>query len=101
MKELRLHGRKSHDCHIFMQKLIPIAFCEMLSGSVWIALTEVSLLFEILCSTVLDVNKVQELEASVAIILCNLEKIFPPAFFDTMVHLIVHLPYEVRMGGPV
>ncbi|KAL0439472.1 UNVERIFIED_CONTAM: hypothetical protein Slati_2430200 [Sesamum latifolium] len=40
MKEFRLHGMKSHDCHFFMQKLIPIAFREMLPKSVWSALTE-------------------------------------------------------------
>ncbi|KAL0401501.1 UNVERIFIED_CONTAM: hypothetical protein Slati_4180000 [Sesamum latifolium] len=40
MMELRLHGMKSHDCHVFMQKLIPIAFREILPESVWSALTE-------------------------------------------------------------
>ncbi|KAL0301935.1 UNVERIFIED_CONTAM: hypothetical protein Sradi_6470300 [Sesamum radiatum] len=49
----------------------------------------------------LDVRKLHELENSVAIILCNLEKIFPPAFFSSMEHLIVHLPYEARVRGPV
>ncbi|KAL0318253.1 UNVERIFIED_CONTAM: hypothetical protein Scaly_2849800 [Sesamum calycinum] len=98
--ELRLHDMKSHDCHAFIQKLIPITFREILPESVWSALIEVNLLFQILCSTTLDVNKVQELEARVAIIFCNLEKIFPPCFFDSMKHLIVHLRYEARMGGP-
>ncbi|KAL0416691.1 UNVERIFIED_CONTAM: hypothetical protein Slati_3501000 [Sesamum latifolium] len=101
MKELRLHSMKSHDCYIFTQKLIPIAFREMLPVSVWSALTEVSLLFQIICSTTLDVVKVQELEDKVAIILCNLEKIFPPSFFDSMEHLNIHLPYEAHVGGPV
>ncbi|KAL0406611.1 UNVERIFIED_CONTAM: hypothetical protein Slati_3975000 [Sesamum latifolium] len=73
----------------------------MLPESVCGALTEVSLLFQILCSTTLDVKKVQELEDTVPIIMCNLEKIFPPSFFDSMEHLIVHLPYEARVGGPV
>ncbi|KAL0439036.1 UNVERIFIED_CONTAM: hypothetical protein Slati_2386600 [Sesamum latifolium] len=41
MKELRLHGMKSHDCHVFMQKLIPIAFREMLPQYVWTALIKV------------------------------------------------------------
>ncbi|KAL0315325.1 UNVERIFIED_CONTAM: hypothetical protein Sradi_5410700 [Sesamum radiatum] len=99
MKELRLHGMKSHDCREFMQKLISIVFREMLPESVWSALTEINILFQILCSTTLYVNKVQELEASVAVILCNLEKIFSPSFFDSMEHLIVHLPYEARVGG--
>ncbi|KAL0439592.1 UNVERIFIED_CONTAM: hypothetical protein Slati_2442200, partial [Sesamum latifolium] len=40
MANLRLHGMKSHDCHVFMQKLILIAFREMLPESVWGALTE-------------------------------------------------------------
>ncbi|KAK4400752.1 hypothetical protein Sango_1181300 [Sesamum angolense] len=31
---------RSHDCHVFMQTLIPIAFCVMLSEHVWSALTE-------------------------------------------------------------
>ncbi|KAL0318740.1 UNVERIFIED_CONTAM: hypothetical protein Sangu_2030200 [Sesamum angustifolium] len=101
MKELRLQGMTSHDCHVFMQKLIPIAFREILPEPMWSALTEVSLLFQILYSMTLDVNKVQELKASVATILCNFEKKFPPAFFNVMEHLIVHLSDEARVGGPV
>ncbi|KAL0331774.1 UNVERIFIED_CONTAM: hypothetical protein Sangu_1722900 [Sesamum angustifolium] len=101
MKELGLHGMKSHDCHVFMQKFTSIAFREVLPQLIWSALIEVSLLFQILCSTMLDVKKVQELETSVTTILCNLEKIFPPTFFYSMEHLIVHLPYEECVGGPV
>ncbi|KAL0287563.1 UNVERIFIED_CONTAM: hypothetical protein Scaly_2760100 [Sesamum calycinum] len=101
MIELRLHGMKSHVCHIFMQKLIPIAFREMVPKHVWSALTEVSLLFQILCSTTLDVRKVQELEDSVAVIMCNLKKVFRPTYFDSMEHLNLHLSYEARLGEPV
>ena len=32
---------------------------------------------------------------------CKLEMIFPPAFFDIMVHLVIHLYDEAIMGGPV
>ncbi|XP_058785062.1 uncharacterized protein LOC131659973 [Vicia villosa] len=37
----------------------------------------------------------------IAEILCQLEMIFPPSFFDIMVHLPIHLLNEVRLGGPV
>ncbi|KAL0313342.1 UNVERIFIED_CONTAM: hypothetical protein Sradi_5733500 [Sesamum radiatum] len=37
---LRVHGMKSHDYHVFMQKLIPVAFRELLPEFVWSALTE-------------------------------------------------------------
>ena len=33
--------------------------------------------------------------------LCNLEKIFPPSFFDVMEHLPDHLPDEALLSGPV
>ena len=75
MMELRMHGMKSYDCHIFIQKLIPITFCGMLPVHVWSSLMEMSLLFSVLCSTMLDVTKLHELKGSVAAILCNLENI--------------------------
>ncbi|KAL0434254.1 UNVERIFIED_CONTAM: hypothetical protein Slati_2759700 [Sesamum latifolium] len=40
MEELRLHGMKRHDYHVFIQKLIPIVFREIFPESVWNALTE-------------------------------------------------------------
>ncbi|KAL0324666.1 UNVERIFIED_CONTAM: hypothetical protein Scaly_2433700 [Sesamum calycinum] len=98
MMELRMHGMKSHDCYVFMQNLIPIAFREILSQHVWSALTEVSLLFQIICSTTMDVHKLRELEKK-CLILCNLEKIFLSVFFDSMEDLIVHMPYEARVGA--
>ncbi|KAK4385407.1 hypothetical protein Sango_2664700 [Sesamum angolense] len=41
MKELRMHGMKNHDCHIFMQKLTFIDFRGMVPEHVWSALMEV------------------------------------------------------------
>jgi len=29
-EECRLYEMKSHDCHVFMQTLIPLAFCDLL-----------------------------------------------------------------------
>ena len=43
MKKHKLVGMKSHDCHVFMQRLMPIAFRELLPGKVWQALTEISI----------------------------------------------------------
>jgi hypothetical protein len=35
------------------------------------------------------------------VILCKMEKNFPPGFFNPMQHLLIHLPYEAKVGGPV
>lgn len=33
--------------------------------------------------------------------LCRMEMIFPPGFFTMMVHLVLHLATEAKIGGPV
>ncbi|KAM0920694.1 hypothetical protein ACQ4PT_007348 [Festuca glaucescens] len=43
----------------------------------------------------------RELEKEIPVLLCKLEKMFPPGFFNVMQHLMVHLPNEARVGGPV
>ena len=41
------------------------------------------------------------LERDIPIIICKLERIFPPSFFDSMEHISIHLPYEAKIAGPV
>ena len=65
------------------------------------AVVELGDFFRELCSRNLSVHVVQRLKEEIPLILCKLEKIFPPAFFDVMVHLAVHLPDEALLRGPV
>ena len=92
---------KSHDYHVFMERLLPVAFRDFLEKPIWEALTELSHFFRDICSKTLDERHMVELEKNIVEITCKLEKIFPPGFFDSMEHLPVHLPYEARVGGPV
>ena len=50
-QKLKLFGMKSHDCHVFMQRLLPVAFRELLPRNVWKALTELSMFFKDMTST--------------------------------------------------
>jgi len=95
-----IHGMKSHDCHVFMETLLPIAFSS-LPMHVLNPLIEISHFFKDLCSTVLKGDSIRRLEENIPLILCKLERIFPPGFFDSMEHLPIHLPYEAWLGGPV
>ena len=101
MNKLKLFGMKSHDCHVFMQRLIPIAFRELLPENVWSSLTELSNFFKDLTSTVITEEDMRRLENEIPVIICRLERILPPSFFDCMEHLPIHLPYEARIAGPV
>ena len=96
-----LFRMKSHDGHVFMQRVIPIAFRELLPLPIWEALIELSLFFKILTSPKLKKAKMITLEEEIPVILCKIEKIFPPSFFDCTERLPIHLPYEARIVGPV
>jgi len=95
-----LYGIKSHDCHVFMQTLIPLAFRDLLPKGIW-AFTEISHFFRDICSSKLNVDHIERLEKNIVKTLCKLEMIFPPSFFDSMKHLPIHLPFEAKVGGPV
>ena len=96
-----ISGMKSHDCHVVMQRLLPVVMRGYLNGEVQAALIELGLFFRELCCRKLKVNLLEALQKDIVLILCKLEKIFPPSFFDVMVHLAVHLPKEALLAGPV
>jgi hypothetical protein len=43
----------------------------------------------------------QKLEKEIAVLVCKIENVFPPRWFNAMQYLLVHLPLEVRVGGPI
>jgi hypothetical protein len=96
----KMRGMKSHDCHVFFQSLLPIAFSS-LPTHVLNPLIELSQYFKNLCSSTLREGDLIKMENDIPMILCKLERIFPPALFDSMEHVVVHLAYEARLGGPV
>jgi len=101
IEDCRLYGMKSHDCHVFMQTLIPLAFRDLLPKGIWDALMEISHFFRDICSSKLNVEHIERLQTNIVETLCKLEMIFPLSFFDSMEHLPIHLPFEAKAGGPV
>jgi len=53
-----------------------------------------------LCDKVVDPKRKEEMMPDAAKVLTCLEKDFPPCFFDTMVHLIMHLEEELFIYRP-
>ena len=97
----KLIGLKSHDCHVLMQQLLAVAIRGIMEEGPRVAILRLSKLFYGLCQHVVDKEEIVQLELEAAEILCKLEDYFPPSFFDPMIHLVVHLPREVRLCGPV
>ncbi|CAN0898935.1 hypothetical protein LINGRAHAP2_LOCUS19988 [Linum grandiflorum] len=101
MKERKLVGVKSHDCHVLMQDFLSVALRGSLPDKVIKPIIDLCLYFKGVCSKVLKVSYLEELETKIAETLCHLEIIFPPSFFTIMVHLVVHLATEARLVGAV
>ncbi|XP_058776970.1 uncharacterized protein LOC131651323 [Vicia villosa] len=101
VKDLKLVGLKSHDCHVLMQQLLTVAIRGILPNNVRKTITRLCLFFNAICCKAIDPLKLEDLENEAAVILCQLEMFFPPSFFDIVVHLIVHLVREIRLCGPI
>ncbi|XP_073137452.1 uncharacterized protein [Henckelia pumila] len=97
----KLIGLKSHDCHVLMQQLLSVALINLLPKGPRNALFRLSAFYNELCQRVLNRNRLEQLEESIAETLCMLERYFPPAFFTISVHLTIHLAREARLCGPV
>ena len=97
----KLVNLKSHDNHVFMQDILPVALRASNSTKVIDLLANLSSFFKSLCSTTLHLSELNSLEERIILILCELEMEFLPTFFTSMVHLLIHLVEEVRLGGSV
>ena len=96
-----IHGLKTHDCHIMLQRILPAGLRGLVRKDVYEVIAELGRFFRQLCSKTLKVDALHKMKEDIVLILCKLEKIYPPAFFDVMVHLAVHLPDEALLRGPV
>nr|XP_027192948.1 uncharacterized protein LOC101493685 [Cicer arietinum] len=101
VKQHKMFGLKSYDCHVLMQELLPVALRGSLPDKVTSVLVDLCNFFKQICSKVLNVEFLSQLESQIVITLCQLETIFPPSFFTVMMHLVIHLAHEAQVAGPV
>src|SRR5664279_3038703 len=98
---MKIIGLKSHDYHIWLERLLPVMVRGYIPEGHWRVLAQLSYFFRVLCAKEVSPTVIKEMEEMAPEMLCKLERIFPPGFFVPMAHMILHLPTEARMGGPV
>ncbi|XP_010484854.1 PREDICTED: uncharacterized protein LOC104763136 [Camelina sativa] len=89
-------GLKSHDHHVLMQNLLPIALRGLLPKGPRVVITRLCNYFNRLCQRVIDPKKLITLVSEFVETMCQMERIFPPSLFDIMFHLPLHLGREAR-----
>jgi hypothetical protein len=101
LKTGKLTRVKSHDSHVIMEWHLLNMLWGYVHQDVWKTLAELSYFYRQLCAKEIKKEMMEKLEKEVLVLLCKLEKIFPPGWFNPMQYLLVHLPYEAKVGGPM
>ena len=78
--EKKISSLKSHDYHILLQYLIPIATHSLLPDNVYDAIVRLSKFFHLLCQKTLNRDILTELHQDIVLVLGKLETIFPLHF---------------------
>ncbi|KAK1585288.1 hypothetical protein QYE76_018004 [Lolium multiflorum] len=99
-KKRNFSGMKSHDCHVMMTQILPVAIRGIMDDHVRATLTGLCNFFDVITRKSISVKKLARLQEEIVVILCELEMYFPPAFFDVMVHLLVHIMDDIVSLGP-
>ncbi len=92
---------KSHDQHVFMQQLMPLALKALMDVHVCFSLMRLSRMYCNICAKVWDPIDIPTLREDVAISLSMLEWKFSKTFFDVVSHLTLHIIEEPDICGPV
>jgi hypothetical protein len=101
VKAEKIHGLKSHDYYIIMERLLHVMLCGYLDDDIWEVLAELSYFYRQLCAKEIKKDMMEKLEKEILVLICKLEKIFPLRWFNPMQHLLVHSPYEAKVGSLV
>nr|GEZ50510.1 hypothetical protein [Tanacetum cinerariifolium] len=84
-----------------MQRLLPYRLQNYLPDKIAKPIIELCSLFKQICSATLMEDDMLKAQIKLVDILCDLKLIYPPALFDIMIHLVIHLPIEALEGGPI
>ncbi|XP_031095106.1 uncharacterized protein LOC115999392 [Ipomoea triloba] len=78
MKDLKLVGMKSHDCHVLMQHMLPVSIRGILPNHVRQTITKLCYFFNAISSKVVDPNVLDSLQVDVIVTLCQFEMYMYP-----------------------
>jgi hypothetical protein len=101
LKEKKLTHVKSHDSHVLMMQLLPVALRGILLDNVRATIIKLCAFLNVITQKAIDMTSLLKLQEDVVQSIVSLEMIFPPSFFNIMMHLLVHLVNEIGIFGPV
>jgi hypothetical protein len=101
MAKKKFQNLKSHDCHVLMMQLLPIALRGILPENVRLPIVKVCAFLNAISQKVINLESLPGLQKDVVQCLVSYELLFPLSFLNIMTHLLVHLVEEIAILGPV
>ena len=87
MAEKKFQSLKSHDCHVLMTQLLPVALRGILPESIRLPIVKLCVFFNAISQKLIDPEILPRLQRDVVQCLVSFELVFPPSFFNIMTHL--------------
>jgi hypothetical protein len=80
---------------------MPVMFRGYFKANLWKMFAEYSYIYRQICAKQVSNTIMQRLEKEIAVLVCKMGTVFPPGWFNAMQYLLVYLPSEAMVGGPV
>jgi hypothetical protein len=98
----KLRGLKTHDYHFIIENILPIVVnISILANGPRLEIIRLGLILKRMSLHVLDPSNFVSLRQEVVEVLCLLEHEFPPTIFNILMHILIHIEYELDNCGPV
>jgi hypothetical protein len=78
-----------------------VMFCGYFKIDLLKMFAELSYFYKQICAKQVSKAMMQKLEKQIAVLVCKMEFVFPPGWFNAMQYLLVHLPWEAMVRGLV
>jgi hypothetical protein len=86
MAEKKFQNLKSHGCHVIMTQLLSVTMRGLLPKNVRLAIVKLCAFLNAISQKVINPKDLPRLQNNVVHYLVSLELVFPPSFFNIMMH---------------
>jgi hypothetical protein len=100
MSKQKMSGYNTHDCHTMLSFFLANAIGAVNHPYFKMVITHMFHFFNAISKKIIDFSEWDDIHKEIRVSMCQLEMCFPPSFFDTMEHYMIHLADQIFMLGP-
>jgi hypothetical protein len=100
MSELKMTGYNTHECRTMLSLFLVIAIRAVNHPYLKMVITRMCHFFNAISKKLIDISELDDLRKEIRVTMCQLKMCFPPWFFDTMKHYMIHLADQIFVLCP-